>query len=443
MKTKIALSVALSTALLAGCNPEPRYEQSSGKVVASYFGDWQFYTTGYTPTDIPGGDLTHVIYGFLSMCGPHEGAAVSETVAAQVAAACEGKEDFTAIVVDQDAAYGYKRDGERYVGHFKEFKSVKRQFPHLKILPSFGGWTMSEPFHEMIKTEEGRQHFASTAVALIDEVEIFDGIDLDWEYPGGGGATVPQTQERIDAEKDAFTDLLAKIRVELDALSEETGRYYELTSAVGAAKGAGINFAEASPLVDYWFGMTYDFFGAWHLESIGHQSNVIGSGDVKWWSGIDGYVLGGYNGLIGKWGLPAEKLVLGAPFYGRGWTGVTEFGSNDDSKPQPFLKNAEGGFPKAEAGITIELPYNVLKEEYINKNGWVEYYDEQHKASYLWNEELKGYITFDNAQAILDKGEFIAAHGFAGIYSWEITNDKDSDLTDAMNDAVGNIRIAD
>ena len=97
----------LLAALIMGLTGAAHAEQ---KVVAGYFADWQYANAEnpYTVNDIPADKLTHVIYAFLSMCGPHTGA--SETVQKLVAEQCEGKDPYTAIIVDTEAAWQIKAD---------------------------------------------------------------------------------------------------------------------------------------------------------------------------------------------------------------------------------------------------------------------------------------------------------------------------------------------
>ncbi|WP_407071369.1 sugar-binding domain-containing protein [Vibrio diabolicus] len=120
--------------------------------------------------------MTHVIYAFLSMCGPHAGA--SETVQKLVAEQCEGKDPYTAIIVDTEAAlekdFGDVSVNVPYKGHFAQLAEMKKQHPDLKILPSFGGWTMSEPFHAMAKSKQAMDQFSKTAVKLIAQYDFFD-----------------------------------------------------------------------------------------------------------------------------------------------------------------------------------------------------------------------------------------------------------------------------
>lgn len=419
--------------------PAPTFEQSSGKVVGAYFPDWRIHEEKtYTPSQIPAGDLTHVIYAFLTMCGPHS-EEVDEVLLEQVNETCKDKPLGTAVIADKKAAYGFTReDGQIYEGHFAQFKELKKAYPHLTVLPSFGGWTMSSPFHEMIKTDEARLRFVETAVALIDSTEVFDGIDLDWEYPGGDGFTTSKwnpetalTEDEMAHERKYFTVMLKELREGLDAIGEKNGRYYQLSSAAGVApsKVAGIDYPEASKYIDNWFAMTYDLFGAWSLEAIGHQSNLKGSGDVKWWSGIDGYV----KGMLDA-GLPKEKLVLGSAFYSRGWLGLSNY-----PEGKPYAKNADDTFAVAQEGIPDDWSYHQIVDLLNDEaSGWVEMYDAQHEAAFAWNEAKKGFITYDNAQSIKAKGSWVLDQGFAGIYAWEVTHDSDNVLVSAMNEGVAN-----
>lgn len=116
------------------------------------------------------------------MCGPHQGA--SDAGQKQIKEVCQGKESFSAVIVDQVSAlqkdFGPTKAKVAYKGHFAQLKDLKNEKPELKILPSFGGWTMSEPFHAMTKDKASIEHFSKSAVELIAQYDFFDGIDLDW-----------------------------------------------------------------------------------------------------------------------------------------------------------------------------------------------------------------------------------------------------------------------
>ena len=270
------------------------------KVVAGYFADWQYNNPDnpYQVKDIPAENLTHIIYAFLSMCGPHTGA--SEVIQKQVAEHCKDKAPFTAIVVDQQAAlqedFGPVSVDVDYKGHFAQLAQLKKTYPDIVILPSFGGWTMSEPFHAMAKDPKAIEHFSKTAVELIANYDFFDGIDLDWEYPGGGGLTTspwnPATKlsdEQKARESEAFNHLVKSLRGDLDQLAGKTQRNYELSTAVGVgAKAQQIDWKTASPYLTNMFAMTYDFLGGWGQQT-GHTTTLHAT-ERSWWGRAQTYL---------------------------------------------------------------------------------------------------------------------------------------------------------
>ncbi|UTV30760.1 glycoside hydrolase family 18 protein [Photobacterium atrarenae] len=404
-------------------------------VVAGYFADWQYENAAnpYTVADIPADKLTHVIYAFLSMCGPHEGA--SEKVRRQVAQACEGKAPFSAIVVDRKAAlevdFGAVSTDVPYKGHFAQLSALKKQYPDLKILPSFGGWTMSEPFHAMAKDPKHMDQFATTAVALIAQYDFFDGIDLDWEYPGGGGLTTspwdPNTklsEAQKAAERDAFSYLVKKIRLELNKLAATTGSYYELSSAIGVGtKAAQIDWQSAAPYMDNMFAMTYDFLGGWGSQT-GHLTNLHAT-DRSWWGmGADVYI----DQMI-ELGVPAEKLVLGATYYGRGWEGTQGFDGKLPTANLSSEKGASFGTDSAEPGYFM---YWDLKRNYTAEQGYQYGYDQASQAPFLWHPQKQVYISFDDKRSVQAKTEWARQKGLAGVFTWELSGDADGELTEVI-----------
>nr|WP_245879898.1 glycoside hydrolase family 18 protein [Vibrio gangliei] len=408
--------------------------QAQQPVVAGYFADWQYKNKDhpFTVKDIPADKLTHVIYAFLSMCGPHTGA--GETVMQQIQQQCEGKEPFTAVIVDKKAAlevdFGKTAVDVDYKGHFAQLAQLKLEHPNLTILPSFGGWTMSEPFHEMAKDKKTMDHFAKTAVELIAQYDFFGGIDLDWEYPGGGGLTTSPwneatklSDEQKASEKEAYTYLVKAIRTQLDALTSKTNKQYELSTAVGVGpKAAQIDWKSAAPYLTNMFGMTYDFLGGWGKQT-GHLTNLHAT-DRSWWGmGADVFL----EQMI-ELGIPANKLVMGAAFYGRGWEGTQNF---DGKLPTADLTSEKGAtFGTSEPGYFM---YWDLMQNYGTKQGYQQGYDRESQAPFLWNPEKKTFISYDDPRSIKAKAEWAKQKGLAGIFAWELTGDtKDNELVEAM-----------
>nr|WP_086938413.1 glycoside hydrolase family 18 protein [Thaumasiovibrio occultus] len=424
-KLMLASAILASTAVHAADTP----------VVGGYFADWQYTNEAnpYVVSDIPADKLTHVIYAFLSLCGPHTGA--SETVQAQVAAACEGKAPGTAIVVDTNSAlevdFGEVEVDVPYQGHFAQLAQLKADHPDLVILPSFGGWTMSEPFHEMAKHPEQMDHFAKTAAELITQYDFFGGIDLDWEYPGGGGLTTSPwneatklSDEQIAAERDAFTYLVKAIRAELDRLESQTGRDYELSTAVGVGfKAQNIDWVSASPYLTNMFAMTYDYLGGWGSQT-GHHANLHATERSVWGMGSDVFI----QQMIDA-GLPKEKLVLGAAFYGRGWEGTSNF---DGQLPLADMVSTGGTSFGTNPSEPAYFMFWDLVRNYTEEQGYQYGYDEESQAPFLWNADKQVFITFEDERSVEAKVEWAKEKGLAGVFTWELSGDPEGELVEVM-----------
>lgn len=424
--TAIALSSLMSFSSLA-----------QEKVVAGYFADWQYNNPDnpYQVKDIPAKNLTHVIYAFLSMCGPHTGA--SEAIQKQVAEHCQDKEPFSAIVVDQQAAlyedFGPVDVDVNYKGHFAQLAQLKKDNPNLVILPSFGGWTMSEPFHAMAKDLKAIAQFSKTAVDLIAQYDFFGGIDLDWEYPGGGGLTTspwnPETKltdQQKAMEREAFNLLVKTLRTDLDQLSSKTQRNYELSTAVGvAAKAQQIDWKTASPYLTNMFAMTYDFLGGWGKQT-GHTTNLHATERSWWGMGADAFI----NQMIEQ-GIPAEKLVIGAAFYGRGWQGTQDY--SGELPKGDLLSDSGAQFGTGENGYFMF--WDIVKN-YGAKQGYQYKYDEQAQAPYLWNPEKKVFISFEDQRSIKAKANWAKESKLGGIFTWELSGDPTGELVEVMKQEI-------
>ncbi|EDN58612.1 glycosyl hydrolase, family 18 [Vibrio antiquarius] len=316
-----------------------------------------------------------------------------------------------------------------YKGHFAQLAEMKKQHPDLKMLPSFGGWTMSEPFHAMAKSKQAMDQFSKTAVKLIAQYDFFDGIDLDWEYPGGGGLTTspwnPDTKlsdEQKASEREAFTYLVKTMRAELDELTNQTKREYELSTAVGVGpKAAGIDWKAAEPYLTNMFAMTYDFLGGWGQQT-GHTTNLHATERSWWGMGADVFI----NQMI-ELGIPSEKLVIGAAFYGRGWQGTKDFSGG---LPTQDLVSEQGAqFGTGENGYFM---FWDLVKNYGAEQGYEYKYDEQSQAPYLWHPVKKVFISYEDQRSIKAKANWAKQANLGGIFTWELSGDPKGELVKVM-----------
>jgi GH18 family chitinase len=348
-------------------------------------------------SNLPAKKLSHILYAFIALCGDNSG--TNDSTQKAIAIACEGKAPYSAVLHNEQQA----------ITELDAFKKLKKQHPHLHILPSFGGWTLSQPFHGMAKSDSRRKIFVESAVELIAKHDVFDGIDIDWEYPGGGGNTQKVLNgEEARNEKRVFTLLMQELRAGLDKLKQNTARDYQLTAAVSGskAKAQAIDWQKTIPFMDYVFAMTYDF--AVGDGRAGHHTNLFSPNK----NSLSAKNM--INNLINA-GVPANKLVLGIAFYGRGWI-KSGWQGND----------FEGGNNAVSTGSYI---YKDLITS--PPPGYLYAYDSEAEAAYLFNAETQGFISFDDKRSIKAKYDWSRKKGLAGLFSWQIMQDNE-DLLNAM-----------
>lgn len=275
---------------------------------------------------------------------------------------------------------------------------------NLKILISVGGWGGCRYFSDAALTPESRRAFARSAVALLKKHRL-DGVDIDWEYPGQVGAG----NIFRSADKQNFTLFLKALRDHLDEQGRADGRtganHYLLTAATGAdtAFVSHTELGKAQQYLDYVNIMTYDLYHG-NDTVTGHHSNLAQSAKGNH---ARNSVADAVEGHL-RAGVPADKLVLGLPFYGRGWADVND---RDHGLYQPA------------AGKHSFISYDKLADRYINKNGFVRYWDADARAPYLWNAASRTFISYADEESLAHKIAYVRAKHLAGVMFWEYIYD--------------------
>jgi chitinase len=279
--------------------------------------------------------------------------------------------------------------------------STKDENKALKVLISVGGWGGCKYFSDASLTPQSRARFIESSLAFIKKFDL-DGIDIDWEYPaqiGAGNIFRPE-------DKQNFTLLMKEFREALDAqASAEHHDHYLLTAAMGVDT-AYMNHTEVGPVskyLDYINIMTYDIYNG-NDKVTGHQSNLYQS---KYGHQVRVSSASAIQNFI-KAGAPAAKIVMGLPFYGRGWTEVN---------------NQDRGLYQPSMGHHFSLPYDSLAKSYINKNGFKRYWDKKAKVPYLWNSKTHTFVTYNDVRAFKYKTRYVKAQKLAGVMFWEYTED--------------------
>ncbi len=297
--------------------------------------------------------------------------------------------------------------------NFQQLNKLKERNPHLKTLISVGGWSWSNHFSDAALTEESREIFASSALEFLIKYRL-DGIDLDWEYPGQKGEDNVFRKE----DKANFTLLLKVLREKLDAQSKKDHKSdadsYLLTIATAANQNYldHTNMGEAQRYLDFINIMTYDFHGGWS-DVTGHHTGLYHTSANP--NRLENTQIAVEQHIAA--GIPKEKLVIGAAFYGRGWEGVT---SNDGL----FLYREYEGKSFAMKHDTIQ--------DLIAKGAYQRHWDQQARAPYLWNATTKTIITYDDAESLSHKCEFVKKRGLGGVMFWEYTQDQSGVLLETL-----------
>ena len=303
-------------------------------------------------------------------------------------------------------AFGKVEDGKAVLPHpgvaanLAYLHSLKAKNPRLKVLLSVGGWE-AEGFSDAALTAASRDAFAESVVALLWEHSL-DGVDLDWEYPGQSVAGIKSRP----ADKQNFTTLLKALRARLGS---------SLLLTIASADREYFDFTEMDKLhvyLDYINVMTYDFFNSL-TPTTGHHAGLYASAYA---APTDRNADASIRQHLAA-GIPADKLVLGVAFYGRGFAGV-----------KPEHQGLNQPYERFEAAH----PYAELVEKFIGRNGFVREWDERAQAPFLWNAQTHAFITYDDPQSIRIKADYVRKHRLGGMMFWELSQDAGAALLDAV-----------
>jgi chitinase len=319
-----------------------------------------------------------------------------------------------ANIRDGRVVEGFAHDAE----NFTVLAGVRRTHPHLRVLVSVGGWTWSGGFSDAALTADSRRRFVASAVEFVRRHDL-DGFDVDWEYPGQRGNGNVNRPE----DKENFTALMAELRTALDADGAARNRRLLLTFAAGASPSflEHTEMAKVQASVDYVNLMTYDFRVASVEKVAGHHANLFDNP-------LDDRQRSGDRSVreFLAAGVPAQKLVLGVPFYGRGWTNVAEAPSMDGTP--------DTGLYRPGTALTgRSLAYGRLAAELVGREGFVRLWDAAAQQPYLWNAASRTVICYDDHESLRVKARYIREHGLGGAMFWEYSNDPSGALLAALD----------
>jgi len=384
--------------------PTPGGGAPKGKRVVSYFAEWGIYGRNYTIADLPVDKLTTINYAFAKI-----------TDAGEV-----GIFDSWAAV---EKPFGTDTWNTPLRGNYHQLQLLKQSHPNLEILISVGGWTLSDKFSDVALTPASRAKFAASCVDFCNKYG-FDGVDLDWEYPVSGGL---DTNKYRPEDKQNYTLLVQEIRRQFNIADAKDGDHRLLTIAAPAGYDKMVNYelASMSQSLDWMNLMTYDYHGSWENVT-NHQSALYGNSKDP--SALrDKYTISYTVDAYLRAGVPAEKLTLGAPIYGRSWRGV---GATNDGL---FQSAAGAGSGTWETG-SVDY-FDLLNKVKTQPSVYQLHWDDQAQVPYVYAPTVEGgwFSTFENTLSIQKKIDYLMSKGLGGMMFWESSGDvRDANSPDSL-----------
>ncbi|MFI5872717.1 glycosyl hydrolase family 18 protein [Streptomyces sp. NPDC051445] len=374
-----------------GTNPPT----TGSKVKLGYFTEWGIYGRNYNVKNLvtsgSAAKITHINYAFGNVTNGQ--CAIGDSYA-------DYDKAFTA---DQSVSGVADTWDQPLRGNFNQLRQLKAKYPNIKVLWSFGGWTWSGGFAQAAANPAA---FAQSCYNLVEDprwADVFDGIDIDWEYPNACGLSCDTSGAA------AYKNLMQALRAKFG-----TGNLVTAATTADGSTGGKIDaadYAGAAQYVNWYNVMTYDFFGAWAAQGPTAPHSPLTS-----YSGIPqaGFTTADAMAKFKAKGVPASKLLIGIGFYGRGWTGVTQ--------------DAPGGTATGPAAGTYEQgieDYKVLKTS-CPATGTI--------AGTAYAKCGSNWWSYDTPATIAGKMTWAKNQGLGGAFFWEFSGDtSNGELVSAIN----------
>ena len=414
---------AVATATTSGNKDELK------RKIVGYFPEWAYKSEvqGYFDVaDLQWEQLTDIQYSFAAV-GSDNKICFSDKEAAI-------EEDFS----DHELVHNGKKveldPSLPYKGHFNVLQTMKKQYPDVDVIISVGGWGASRGFYTMLDTDEGINTFADSCVDFIRQYG-FDGVDIDFEYPSStatcGNPADSDVSEPRRATINARYNLMMKtLREKLNKAGEEDGTYYQLSAAVTASSWVlgGVTDNSYANYLDFLSVMSYDFHGGWN-QYVENLANI-------WPDSADTETINmamptlcmdwAYNYYRGV--LPPEKILMGIPYYTRGWENVQggNNGLHGSSKtPASAPYNLWGdddngdGTPDPAGANPLWYVLNLMEEDSNLKM----YFDEVGGVPYVWQSDKKVFLSFENEKSIDNRVSYIKEKNLGGALIWVMNGD--------------------
>jgi chitinase len=351
--------------------------------IVGYFPRWGMYSNYFVKNVVTSGSanlLTHLDYAFTNVVNNR-------------CVSFDPYADYQATFTAAHAVNGQADSHGAFAGNFHQLQELKKLYPNLKIIMSIGGGSSNPNAFRTASLPPNREAFVKSCVDMyirgnfasgISQPGIFDGFDVDWEFPAS------------TADRDNFTSLLADFRHQLDAVRPG------LTLAIAGPNGRWayqyINLNQVQQYLDYFGVMTYDYDGPWKdntgLVAPLYRSLKDPEPNNNASATVEGYL---------EAGVAPGKLVFGVPFYGYEWSNVPNL---DNGLFEPGAPDGQGA--AYNSIVNIESQYQKRRDS-ITQAVWL------YNGSHFW--------TYDDVTSIQFKMDYVRNQKLAGVMAWNIGQD--------------------
>ncbi|KAK2186799.1 hypothetical protein NP493_188g01013 [Ridgeia piscesae] len=299
------------------------------------------------------------------------------------------------------------------VGMFDRVIALKKKNPALKVLLAVGGWTAgTKEMGKMLASAANRTAFTKQAISFL-RTRKFDGLDLDFEFPGSRGS------RRND--KFRFTLLCKGLKNAFiqEAAKRKLDRLL-LTAAVSAAPKTirrAYQVRNIARYLDFINLMAYDFHGAWDNRT-GHNAPLFRRKKER---GYKAQLNLSYAARFWKWfGCPPSKLIIGLGVYARGFRlkyADYYYGMNSQTvgASDAALYTQEKGF------VAYYEICRMLYGKRKKKKKLARYWNKEQKVPYLvYGDQWYGY---DDETSLAWKVYWLKKGGYGGWMVWSLDMD--------------------
>jgi GH18 family chitinase len=440
-------------------------QPAHGKKVVGYYAQWSIYARDFNVPKIDGSKITHLNYSFY-------GTTFDPAHPENTKLHC----------LDTYADFEHMEGGIPWdapvKGNFYDLKKLKEKYPHLKVLISVGGWTKGQDLSPIAASPVARAALAADMANFITTYPFIDGFDIDWEYPLSGGtdgtevingAPIPPQKYSPDDNKNLVYLLKAMRQAmpnKLVTIAAGNNVRKVAQQYLGPSNRSQYGMTEdISTYCDYITYFGYDFGGNWYDKTC-YNAPLYASGNTNdpLYGATQSESLDELtNQYLNVVGFPANKLIMGLPFYGKKFDNVANNGTNPNlpglfvaapryivsgcTNPQNPTGTWDGPAACEKSGsieicdlvgnpVTNPHPYldpsTMLVTPTAASAGWVRYFDNTTKVPYLYNATLKQFISYEDKQSMDLKVQYIKSRNLAGGMVWELSQDTRGAIPNAL-----------